>query len=162
MLTVINYLSHAEDLLRLLITSRIKPTGGWFLCTNRESISVWGLVYVCACWHVNVCVCPWMCVSVIVWDTIRCLNVTLRTPRRRGVHIMLLADALLALKSVFLKFVVLLVSPQHRGDDATGVCVAYRQHGLPEFFAHCTGTIAAHERWETGWKSKQTIFPNKI
>lgn len=55
MLTVINYLSHAGDLLRLLITSWTRPTGGWFSCTNRESISVWGLVYLCTCTYVTVC-----------------------------------------------------------------------------------------------------------
>lgn len=61
-LTVINYLPHAGDLLRLLITSRTKPTGGWFSCTNRESISVWGLVYLRTCTHVTLC--PRACVCV--------------------------------------------------------------------------------------------------
>lgn len=56
MLTLINYPPHAGDLLRLLITSWSRPTGGWFSCTNRESISVWGLVYLCTCTHVSVCV----------------------------------------------------------------------------------------------------------
>lgn len=44
-LPVINYGPHAGDLLWLLITSQTKPTGGRFSCTNSDSISVWGLVY---------------------------------------------------------------------------------------------------------------------
>lgn len=64
MLAVINYIPHAGDLLRLLITSQTKPTGGWFSYTNRESISVWGLVYLSTFTHVavfaRVCVLlPW-------------------------------------------------------------------------------------------------------
>ena len=61
-LTVINYPPHAGDLLRLLITSWTKPTGGWFSGTNRESISVWGLVYLSTCMYVYVCAHAWKCV----------------------------------------------------------------------------------------------------
>lgn len=37
-LAVINYHSHAGDLLRLLITSQPKPTGGLFSCSYRDQL----------------------------------------------------------------------------------------------------------------------------
>lgn len=42
----------------------------------------------------------------------------------------------------------LLISPQHRGSDATSVCTANCQHGLPKLPTHHTGTFTPHERWE--------------
>lgn len=42
----------------------------------------------------------------------------------------------------------LLISPQHWGSDATSVCTANHQHGLPELPTHRTGTFTPHERWE--------------
>lgn len=68
MLTVINYLPHAGDLLGLLITSWTKPTGGWFSCTNRESISVWGLVYLSMCTDVDVFAHACVCNCVWLWN----------------------------------------------------------------------------------------------
>lgn len=144
-LAVINYLPHAGDLLRLLITSPTKPTGGWFSYTNSESISVWGLVYLCMCTHVTVCVRA----CVIAWnmekkhDVSNLMMVTLSS----GHHYSSVA---------IYHYIVgwsdtdpcFLISTQHRGSDATCVCTANHQHGLPELSAHCTGTITTHERWE--------------
>lgn len=42
-----------------------------------------------------------------------------------------------------------LISPQYWCSDATCVCTANHRHGLPKLSAHCTGTITAHERWES-------------
>lgn len=38
------------------------------------------------------------------------------------------------------------LSPQHRGSDATRVCAADHQHGLPELSADGAGTVPAHDR----------------
>lgn len=132
MLAVINYLPHAGDLLRLLITSQAKPTGGWFSCTNRESISVWGLVYLHTCTHVAVflCACAWH-----------------KTKYRMSLDLMILHSHLNACDH--LSDTCLLVFPQHWCSDATCVCIANRQHGLPELSTHCAGAFTAHERWET-------------
>lgn len=55
----------------------------------------------------------------------------------------------------------LLISPQHRGSDATRVCAANNQHGLPELSAYCTGAVAAHERWETDWNTVPLMSPSR-
>ena len=63
MLTVINYLPHAEDLLRLLITSRTEPTGDDFLAlTGNQLVSEDLFTY--AHVHTHVCVCVRVCVIV--------------------------------------------------------------------------------------------------
>lgn len=123
MLTVINYLLHAGVLVRLLITSRTKPTGGWFSCTNRESISVWGLIYLSMCIYVFVCAHACVCMRSTEFS-------------------------ITSLESKSLWYLsCLLVSCQHWGSDATCVRTANHQHGLPELSTHHTGTVTTHERW---------------